>query len=424
MSEGFVKQITYFALVFLLLPVCAYAYLDPGSGAVLINLLIAGVAALIFSLKGIFLRLIGKNSVQQKPEITTYQIAILSEGKQYWATFQPIVEALLKRELPFAYYTLDIEDPALDIEHDLMQARFLGYGFVATYLASRLKARFLLCTTPNIGCKGYPIQKSAQVQNLIHVFHSINDLAMYRKGSLDHYDSVYMVGDWQEKSIRELEAKRGIKPKELVSLGIPYMDVYHKDVKRTERGGKPCILVASSWGQKGLLFTYGIDFIKALAAQFQVIVRPHPQSYKSEAKAMETFEKELKEFLLDWDREISPTKSMQQADLLISDTSSIRFDFAFLYQKPVITLEVEASDMPGYEREDMDELWMDKAAERIGTKLGKADLPQIVNHVQSALAAADYEAMIAYRNSILTNFPRAGEAIVEFLQVKLKEEEL
>jgi len=80
--------------------------------------------------------------------------------------------------------------------------------------------------------------------------------------------------------------------------------------------------------------------------------------------------------------------------------------------------------MPGYEREDMDELWMDKAAERIGTKLSKADLPQIVNHVQSALAAADYEAMIAYRNSILTNFPRAGEAIVEFLQVKLKEEEL
>lgn len=404
-----------FLIFFVIAPNIAFAYLDPGSGAVLVNLLIAGVAALLFSLKGVFLRLIGKKPAEQAKLPKRHEIAILSEGKQYWATFRPIIEALLHRGLPFAYYTLDIEDPALKLEHELMQARFLGYGALANYRAGRLQADYLLCTTPNIGGKGYPIQKSPQVNNLIHVFHSINDLAMYRKGSLDHYDAVFMVGAWQAKSIRALESKRGLKPKQLVSLGVPYLDVYQKDVQEIERGERPCILVASSWGQKGLLMAYGIDFIKTLAAQYRVIVRPHPQSYQSEAKKMASFEKELKKYEISWDRDISPVNSMQQADLLISDTSSIRFDFAFLYQRPVITLEVEADAMPGYEREDLDELWMDQAAVRIGIKLGKAEIHQILKYVQIALKDHNKEELISFRESVISNFGAAGEAIAEYL---------
>jgi hypothetical protein len=404
-----------FLIAILLAPNIAHAYLDPGSGAVLINLLIAGFAALLFSLKGFFLRLIGKKTASPKPDYSPPKMAILSEGKQYWATFLPIIEALLQRGIPFVYYTLDILDPALDNEHELMQARFLGYGAMANYRAGRIRADYLLCTTPNIGCPGYPIQKSPQVHKLVHVFHSINDLSMYRKGSLDHYDMVFMVGDWQASSIRELEAKRGLEPKELISLGLPYLDLYQRDLKQIEPGERPCILVASSWGQKGLLLTYGIGFIKALAANYRVILRPHPQSYKSEAKAMAAFEKDLQDYAVLWDKQLSPVDSLQQAELLISDTSSIRFDFAFLCQKPVITLEVEAEAMPGFERDDMDELWMDQAATKIGIKLGKEDIPQISRYVDAALKDYDPQSAIAYRDTVIQNFANAGDSIAEYL---------
>jgi len=382
-------------------PVCAYAYLDPGSGAVLINLLIAGVAALIFSLKGVFLRMIGKKG-QETAKAVKQQVAIgiLSEGRQYNATFEPIVRALIKHEIIFYYFTLDIEDELLDIESEYMVSRFLGYGNMGYARAGSLKVANLICTTPNIGCKGYPIQKSSHVQNLIHVFHSVNDLSMYRKGSLDYYDSVFMVGDFQEKSIRELERKRSIKEKQLVSLGLPYLDTYSKAliISDAQDNGVNTILVASSWGAKGLFSNYGTSFIlKLTEAGYRVIVRPHPQSYVSEPKFIEEIERLVSKLTnAKWDRDISPTESMQMADILISDTSSIRFDFAFIYQRPVLSLEVGLDNMPGFEREDMAELWMDQAAHNIGIMLNKADTDDILGFVDKATKDYGAEAIMAY----------------------------
>ena len=177
----------FLILCFLIAPTAAFAYLDPGSGAVLVNLLIAGLGALLFSLRGGFLKLIGKGDTIQAKESDGYtEIAILSEGRQYFATFEPIVKALINNKLDFAYYTLDIEDEILSLENPYMQARFLGYGAIGYHRAAKIRAKNLLCTTPNIGSKGYPIAKPAGVDNLVHVFHSINDLSMYRNGSLEH----------------------------------------------------------------------------------------------------------------------------------------------------------------------------------------------------------------------------------------------
>ena len=404
-----------FLIAMLLAPNVIFAYLDPGSGAVLVNLLIAGIAALLFSLKGIFLRLIGKKEAERPQPQKSSKIAILSEGRQYWATFSPIIEALIAKEMDFSYYSLDITDPALKIENPHMRARFLGFGYPANYRASRIKAEYLLCTTPNIGSPGYPIQKSPRVKQLIHIFHSINDLAMYRKGSLDHYDAVYMLGDWQAKSIRELEAKRGLPPKKLHSLGLPYLDVYQKDARPSERGSKPCVLVASSWGQKGLLMAYGVGFVEALAERYRVILRPHPQSYQSEPKAMAAFEKALAGHQVIWDRELSPVDSMRQADILISDTSSIRFDYAFLYQRPVITLEIEAAAMPGYELDDLDEIWMDSAASQIGKLIKKSDIDALSEIVRELLDGFDPRPLIEFRERTIVNFGQAGKAIAEHL---------
>lgn len=415
---------SYFFLIlcFLLAPAAAFAYLDPGSGAVLVNLLIAGVGALLFSLRGVFLRLIGKGDKIEKKQRDEYrEIAILSEGRQYFATFEPIVKALIKNKLHFAYFTLDIEDEILKLESPYLDARFLGYGSIGFHRAAKIRAKNLLCTTPNIGSKGYPIAKPVGVDNLIHVFHSINDLSMYRKGSLDHYDSVFMVGSFQKKSIRELEKKRGLKEKKLVALGIPYLDRYQEDAVATRAEGTGAVktlLIASSWGAKGLFENYGIEFIKELAEEgYRVIVRPHPQSYTSEPKAIAAIENELKKCAnVLWDRDISPSLSMQKADLLISDTSSIRFDFAFLFQKPVITLDIALKAMPGFEREDMSELWMDGAANQIGAVLKPNEISEISALVGEMLSADDAGKIRAYRDETISNFGAAGEAIVRYLR--------
>ena len=101
-----------------------------------------------------------------------------------------------------------------------------------------------------MGLPGYPYKKPKLVKNLVHVFHSISDISIYKKGSLDHYDSVILAGEFQKKSIRELEKKRGLKQKNFfLPLGVPYIDHLIKS-KRVISLSKTTILIGSSWGKK------------------------------------------------------------------------------------------------------------------------------------------------------------------------------
>lgn len=410
-------MILIFVLWLLISPATVYAYLDPGSGAVLVNIIIAGIAALLYSFKNVILRLFGKNS-PIKDQANSKQIGILSEGKQYSATFQPIINAFLEHKIPFSYYTLDIDDPALTIDNELMDSHFLGFKKWGFSRASILKVDNLLCTTPNIGVSGYPIKKSPNIKNLIHIFHSINDLAMYKQGSLDNYDTVLMVGPFQEKSIRELETKRNLKLKKLVSIGLPYLDVYsesnNKDVKNND--SQKTILIGSSWGDKGLLKVYGIDFIKQLVAyDYNVIIRPHPQSYISERDFIKKLKNETK-YLHNvlWDDSISPVGSMVKADILISDTSSLRFDFAFIFNKPVITLQINTELMPGYERYDLSSIWMEEAEKKIGPIINKDSIYNINEIIEKAIEEFHPNRIINFRNETVVNYGKAGEAIAEY----------
>ncbi len=404
-------------LLFILSPIPIYAYLDPGSGAVLINLIIAGIAALLYSLKNIIFKLFSKDKNPKKNKESN-KVGILSEGKQYWATFQPIINAFIKYKIPFSYYTLDIEDPALTIDNDLMESQFLGYKKWGFARASLLKIENLICTTPNIGCAEYPIRKSPNIKNLIHIFHSINDLAMYKKGSLDYYDIVLMVGPFQEKSIRELEQKRNLKPKKLINVGLPYLDVYSSDndiIIKSDTALKT-ILIGSSWGDKGLLKVYGTEFITKLAAYgYEIIIRPHPQSFISELDLIKKLKGETKNFNnIHWDDSISPVESMKKADILISDTSSLRFDFAFIYNKPVITLKIETEEMPGYERDELDSIWMEYAEKEIGPILTKESLDMIKDYIEKALTEFNAHRILKFRNETIVNYGKAGEAIAEY----------
>ncbi|HOH46250.1 MAG TPA: CDP-glycerol glycerophosphotransferase family protein [Candidatus Cloacimonadota bacterium] len=403
-----------------------FGYLDPGTGAALINLLIAGVATLIYSLKGFIFSLFSKGHNKVKKTSSEKTLAILSEGKMYHTTFEPIIKSLIDAKIEFNYYTLDVEDPALLIDNDYMHSEFLGYGHWASIKAGNIKADYLLCTTPNIGSKGYPIRRSPRVECLVHVFHSINDLSMYRVGSLDHYDMVIQVGDFQTASIRALEKKRRLKEKRLVTLGIPYLDLYSlgKTEVPLEKQGI-AVLIGSSWGKKGLLSYYGTNFIKDIAEKgYQITIRPHPQSMATEQGFISKCRAELEQYKnVTWDTDPNPITAMNQADLLISDTSSLRFDFAFVYEKPVITMEIPEQAMPGYEREELPGIWASTIEQEIGLYLKEADVSQISDYIERAMAEYSPERIRKIRSTTVVNYAQCGPAIAEFfaLELRLKE---
>lgn len=75
-------------------------------------------------------------------------LVIFSEGRIYWSTFKPIVEALLEREQAFTYLTLDIEDPALTIDNPYLDNRYIGDGSAAFARLGQSRAGQRSCCPP------------------------------------------------------------------------------------------------------------------------------------------------------------------------------------------------------------------------------------------------------------------------------------
>ena len=403
------------------------AYLDPGSGSALVGTLIAVAGAALYSLKSLFYRLISKKSDLHSPpppHIST-SIAIFSEGKNYWNTWCLIVEELIARKVHFAYYTMDLHDPALLIDDEHMHSRLYDKNKAASYQKlSRIKARVLLATTPNIGTPGFPIRRSKDVTRMLHVFHAFADISAYHLGSLDHYDVVLTVGPHQEKYIREVEKARGLKPKSILPVGLPYFDAQYLNLTATLHlppTPTPTVLVAPSWGAKGCLTEYGIGFVKELAeAGYDVIVRPHPQSFIAEAEFMAKCQDETASYKnIVWDREPVGSVSMEKSDLLISDTSSIRFDYAFLYGKPVITLDIPKTSQQEYDGVYQKTQWVDDAAPKLGCVLNHDSIRSILAEVKRLTSAVRLSPspspLHVFRASTITNLGTSAKAIADVL---------
>ena len=327
----------------------------------------------------------------------------------------PLIKSFIEKKMYISYYTLDPKDEILKIKCEYLKAKYLGNKLISYFRFSLIEAEYLLSTTPNIGTPGYPYKKPKLVKNLVHVFHSISDISIYKKGSLDHYDSVILVGEFQKKSIRELEKKRGLKEKELLPLGVPYID-HLIESKRTFSLPKTTILIGSSWGKKGCLLNYGVDFIKELSEKdYNLIVRPHPHSLNHEKKFINNCKKELSKFKnLEWDDSVSPSESMNKSNILISDTSSIRFDFLFVHKKPVITLDINRDEMDGYEREYLDINWTDTSNHDIGPVISKKHINKLEPKIRSSINNFSIPKLLKYRDKTIYNFGKGASTIADF----------
>ena len=426
-----------FFVICIFVPSTAFAYLDPGTGNALIYVLLSLGGAVIYVAKDAFYKITGSrkrrnNKTANQANSTGFNdenaIVLFNEGRIYWNTFKPIVEALIRRKAHFSYYTMNVDDPCLMIDSPYMHNKYIGKGYFAFHKMGHLKADVVLSTSPNIGTKGFPIPRSSDIQNLVHVFHAFDDLTCYHKGSLDQYDAVMLVGPFEIPIIRKLESLRALPEKELYPAGLPYLDELYKKrhEKSAEKTGKSCIveeqtaptvLVASSWGEKGCLKHYGTAFIETLAkAGFQIIIRPHPQSLKVEKNFIDKLKSKLSVYEnIRWDFSIDSSVSMQVADILISDTSSVRVDFLCIYQKPFITMPIPFENLQDFEMADLKTSWKEEALSQIGYTIKESEIEQIDQIVHNLLATQDQKSIESFREANIYNFGSSGDAIAEYL---------
>ena len=369
-------------------------YIDPGTGSMLFAILIGILGVLRFALKGAFVKLQFLFSGGKKVETNANRIpfVIFSEGKRYWPVFEPVCRELDERGFDVVYMTSSPDDPALGNPYPHIRAEFIGEGNHAFAKLNFLKANMLLSTTP--GLDVYQWKRSRDVRYYVHMLHGPNEVAGYRSFGVDFYDGLMLSGEYQERDIRALEKLRNEAPKDIEFIGVPYLD---EMVKRLENAPElpphpRTVLLAPTWGDSSIFNKYGGKVIdELLKTGYHIIIRPHPQSFTSDKELMNQLMKEYPESdQLEWSREADNFEVLRRSDVMISDYSGVIFDFALVFDKPVICTDTELDIGP------FDIWWLDTpywtttALPRIGPTLTAENISNIKEVIDRAVEDRSY----------------------------------
>ncbi len=318
-------------------------YIDPGTGSMLFTLLVGVLSASYFFVRKLAIRarfaLTGGKAAKGSGERLQY--VLFSDDKRYWNVFKPICDEFELRGINAAYWTASPDDPALEANYHYVTCEFIGEGNKAFARLNMMSADICLATTP--GLQVYQWKRSKDVGFYAHILHATSTAAWYRMFGLDYFDAVLLSNEYQIGEIRELEQKRGIAQKELPVVGCTYMDsmaerLAAKPAAEGETADVPVVLLAPTWGPNGLLGRYGKKIIDALVRTgYPVVVRPHPQSMKSERQMMDELMAAYPDGeRVEWNFDNDNFDCLQRASVMVSDMSGVIHDFALVFDKPVI----------------------------------------------------------------------------------------
>lgn len=400
-------------------------YIDPGTGSMLFTILIGVIGAGIYSLRMLWIKIRFLLS-GGKVETSDIEIpfVIFSDDKRYWNVFEPICREMNKRGKDIVYYTASEDDPALKNEYKHVKAEFIGKDNKAYTKLNFLNAKIVLSSTP--GLDVYQWKRSKGVKYYIHMLHAASEVIMYRMFGLDYYDAVLLSGDYQKEDIRSLENLRNLPAKDLAKVGIPYMDEMVKRLNNSIllKEHPRTVLLAPTWGTSGIFSVYGEKIIDALLKTgYQVIVRPHPQSFVSERDMIEGLMKKYPDSnKLEWNRDNDNFEVLRRSDILISDFSGVIFDFALVYDKPIIYTD------PNFDLSVYDAWWLEKplwtlsALPRLGKELTKKSLGNMKELIDECIEDSQYkEGRQSVKRETWEHFGLGAERTVDYILKKYEE---
>jgi CDP-glycerol glycerophosphotransferase (TagB/SpsB family) len=185
-----------------------------------------------------------------------------------------------------------------------------------------------------------------------------------------------------------------------------------KNLDLTEKKNK-VVLVAPTWKEYSIINRFGVSFFNNLLknSSYDIILRPHPQSYVSFPKIIgeieETFKNEPR-FAID--RNPSGIQSMAKADLMISDLSGVIWDYAFLFSKPVLLLKTDFDSIEGFEGSELDyDMWEIRERKRLGRVFDETEVDHISEICNGLINNPPLMQLESLKDDSVYNFGKAGE---------------
>lgn len=393
----------------------ALAYIDPGTGSALLYVIAGVFVSLYFGARGLWYRLLD-SLFRLRLKAQSAELAIHCEDPRYEITFLPVVVELTRRNVAVTFLTMYERDSSFDPLPQGVIHRAIAPGMVGYSYLNHIQADVLVTTTPQLDVMTF--RRSRRVGHYCMVQHAIGESRYVRPFAYDFFDSVMCCGPILRSNIRKLEKLRGQEPKLLLESGVPH---YERLIERAhaerEAQRDRLVLIAPSWGPLSMFEAFGVDFIRDIARDFPVLVRPHPQMRISQPALYEEI-LAMKDVTVDTSR--TPSSAMSQASILLSDISGISHEFAFIYERPVVVIDRQLM-MGGLEGELLggDSELKERCKEFI-VPFAPDNIANLSRELERVLGQHEPKRVARVRDELVFNFGQASQVIAGQLEEMLR----
>lgn len=286
------------------------------------------------------------------------KIVFYSEKNGFYKYYKNIIEEIIRRtNIIIHYITSDPEDEVLAMESDQFKPYYIGEHRMIV-LMMKMETDIMVMTTPDL--ENFQLKRSYIKKDIeyIYVPHDVNSSNLsFHKDALDHYDTIFTSGPKNKSEIAEREQKYGLPAKTLIEWGSSVIDnmtkAYEDMAGENGADGQEdkTMLIAPSW-QKDNILDSCIEAMldQMIKTPYHIIVRPHPQYVRHYEARIDALAAEYKDHDIVFQKDFSSNKTVYSADLLVTDWSSIAFEYAFATLKPVLFIDTPMKIMnPDYQ---------------------------------------------------------------------------
>lgn len=350
-------------------------------------------------------------------------LVFYSEANGFYKYYAGTIKWLLENtNIPIHYITSDPNDNIFTMAKE--NSQIIPYYIDSQKLITlmmRMDADVVVMTMPDL--ETYQIKRSYVKKDVeyIYVPHAINSLNLVmRYKSMDYFDVILSVGKHQTEEVEATQKLHNIENQTIVEAGYPLLDDLYSDYKNMPKDNKTkTVLIAPSYQKDNIIDSCLDEMLEKLNDKdYKIIVRPHPQYIRRKPEKIEKLkEKYINSKNIEIQTDFSSNKTVYMADMLITDWSSIGFEYAFATLKPVLFIDTPMKVAnPNYKELDIEpfNIWM---REKIGGLVDLNDVDSISTRIDDLLSNKEkYENIIKeYRNDYVYNFTKSGEVSGKFI---------
>lgn len=296
-------------------------------------------------------------------------------------------------------------------------------------LMMKLEADLVVMTTPDL--ENFHLKRSLvrKDNEYIYVPHDVNSPNLtFHKDALDHFDTIFSSGFLCTKEIRKREELYHLPSKNIIEWGSGVIDnmifAYENMDKRRKTVRE--ILIAPSWQKDNILSSCIeeiLDYLGGLG--YKIILRPHPQFVRHEESRLEYLRQKYhmdSRDDMELQTDFSSNSTIYEADLVITDWSSIAFEYSFATLKPSLFINTPMKIM----NEDYEELGITPIDIELRNKVGRSveleslkDLPKIIHELLTSNEFSR-ESLHKIREKYIYNIGSSGEKGADYILERLK----